>query len=318
MRFWKSYHPFAMTTILLWALTYVLTRQALTYFSPMSMGFLRFGVASVVMALVGLVMKMPLPKKADLPWFLAAGAAGFGLYMIVFNLGASLVTAATCSVILAFVPIVTAFLASLVFGEKLTKLHWLAFAVEFAGILVLTVSNAVLSFNWGAVWLLAGVVLMSVYNLLQRRLTRTYTALQVSSYSIFIGALMLSIFAPLAIGELRVAPVNQLWNVVLLGIPCSAVAYITWAQAFAKAPRTSLASNYGFFAPLLTGILGFLMVGEVPDLATWVGGALILTGAFLLNFREMFPKKQAVAAETTETAETAEAAESADSAEIQK
>ena len=39
--------------------------------------------------------------------------------------------------------------------------------------------------------------------------------------------------------------------------------------------------------PFLTTILGFIIIGEIPDKATILGGIIILTGLFLFN-RESF------------------------------
>ena len=124
---WKdSFHPYAMTTIVFWSLAFVFTRLALQYFSPFSLGFLRYFTASLTLAAVAFVTKMQLPKKRDLPLFLISGALGFFLYMIVFNLGSQAVTAATGSVIMASVPVMTALLARVIYKERLCGIQWLA------------------------------------------------------------------------------------------------------------------------------------------------------------------------------------------------
>lgn len=278
-----SFHPYAITTVVLWAIGYVLTKIALEHFSALSVSFLRFGVASVVMAVICLVTKMKLPAKRDLPWFAAAGIIGFFLYMIAFNIGTSHVTAATSSVIIASVPVFTALLAAIIFKEKLKTYQWIAIAVEFTGILILTLYGAVFSANVGALWLLFGALFLSSYNLLQRKLTRTYSALQATTYSIFFGTLFLLIFSPSAISELKTTPIIPLISILFMGVFGSAIAYITWSKAFEKAEQTSQVSNYMFFTPFITGILGFLMIGEVPDPSTWIGGAFIIIGAIIFS-----------------------------------
>lgn len=282
----RSFHPYAMVTILFWSLAYVLTRLALQYFTALSLGFLRYAVASAALVVVCLVRRIPLPRLRDVPWFVASGAAGFFLYMIAFNTGTVYVTAATSSVVIASVPVFTALLASVVFKEKLARHQWAAIAVEFAGILVLTLYGSSFSVNMGVLWLLLAAVLLSLYNLLQRRLTRTYSALQASTYSIFIGTLLLAVFAPKVVGEAAAAPPMQLVYVLMMGVFSSALAYIAWAKAFELAPRTSLVSNYMFFTPFITGILGFLLAGEMPEASTWIGGLFIIGGSILFNRRK--------------------------------
>ena len=133
---------------------------------------------------------------------------------------------------------------------------------------------------------------MSVYNLLQRKLTKKYTALQASTYSILFGTCLLAIFAPSAVGEVSQAPGIQYFYLLVLGIGSSAIAYVSWAKAFSKAKKTSQVSNYMFVTPFLTSIQGFLLVGEVPDQATLIGGSLILLGVLLFNFGGKFLKEK--------------------------
>lgn len=284
MKFKDSFHPYAMITILFWSLAFVFTRLTLKYFSVYSLSFLRYVAASAALIIVAVFMKMKLPQKKDLLWFLAAGAIGFFYYMIAFNKGVAVVTASTGSVVIATVPVITALLARFVYKEKLHAIQWAAIAVEFAGVLTLTLMNGIFSVNEGILWLLSAAVALSVYNLMQRKLTKTYSALQTSAFSIFAGTILLAVFLPGAAAEVSRAPGIQLFYVAVLGVFSSAVAYVAWSKAFSKAKQTSQVSNYMFVTPFLTSILGFLIAGEIPDRSTVVGGAIILLGVFVFNF----------------------------------
>lgn len=283
MKLKDSFHPYALITIICWSLAYVYTRLGLEYFSSPALGFLRYLSASVIMAGVALICKIKPPAISDWPWFLLSGASGFFLYMLSFNKGLETVTAATSSLIVATVPIITALLARAFYKEKLKGYQIGAIAVEFIGIVLLTALGGTVNFNTGILWLLLASVFLGSYNVIQRKLTRTYTALQASTYSIFAGTLMLFVFSPAAFHEAARAPVIQWLYVAILGIFSSAVAYICWAVAFAKADKTSYVSNYMFVTPFLTSIMGFFMINEIPDIPTIVGGAVILGGVFLFN-----------------------------------
>lgn len=284
MNFKNSFHPYAIVTILFWSLAYVLTRLTLQYFTAFSLGFLRYFVASCVLAFVAVLTRRQPPRRADFPWFLAAGGVGFFFYMIAFNQGQATVTASTGSVVIATVPVITALLARFVYGEKLQTFQWAAILIEFTGVAVLTLMNGVFSVNAGLLWLFLAALALSIYNLFQRELTKQYTALQSSTYSIFFGTLLLAIFAPTAFGEISHAPAVQYLYLAILGVCSSAIAYVSWAKAFSKAKQTSQVSNYMFVTPFLTSILGFLIVGEVPDRATLFGGGIILAGVLIFNF----------------------------------
>ncbi len=284
MKFKDSFHPYAMATIFFWSLAYVLTRLALRHFSVFSLGFLRYFTASCALLPMGIAAGIKPPKRGDLKWFVAAGATGFFLYMVSFNSGCRTVSASTSSVVIAIVPVMTALFARLFYGERLYALQWAAIAVEFAGILVLTLMGGTFTVNGGVLWLLLAALSLSAYNLLQRKLTKTYSALQSSMYGIFAGTLMLAVFLPVSVVEVKNAPAAHLSYVLMLGVFSSALAYVSWAKAFSKAERTSYVSNYMFVTPFLTTLLGFLLTNELPDAPTLIGGAVILSGVALFTF----------------------------------
>ncbi len=281
-------------TIIFCALAFVFTRLALQYFDVYTLSFLRYLAASITLLIIICFIKINKPKKKDLPTFILSGALGFFIYVILFNKGTALVSAATSSIVIAMVPVFTALLATFFYKEKLKIYQWFAIGIEFIGILVLTLMNGSFSINEGVLWLLIAALSLAAYNVIQRKLTKTYSALESSTYSIFFATIMLCIFLPNSISKAIHAPLIQILYVLILGIFSSAIAYIAWAKAISIAEKTTYVSNYMFVTPFLTTILGFIMIDEIPDKATILGGIIILTGLFLFNkesFLEPFRNK---------------------------
>lgn len=283
MDYKNSFHFYAGVTIFFWSLAYALTRLTLQHFSTSSLGFLRYLIASCALVVISLFIKTRFPDKRDLGWFVLSGAMGFFVYMIAFNEGQAVVTAATGSIVIAVVPVVTALIACFLYREKLHFVQWIAICVAFSGVAVLMLLDGDISVNAGLVWLLFATLALSIYNLLQRQLTKRYSALQVSTYSIFCGTALLAIFAPVSMRELYCAPAEQYCYLVVLGVCSSAIAYVAWAKALSLARQTSQVSNYMFVTPLLTSILGYVLAGEVPGRGIFVGGGIILFGLLLFN-----------------------------------
>lgn len=290
MNIFKSYHIYALSTVILWSLSYVFSRLAMEFFSPFSLGFLRYAAASAFLIFVVLIKKVRPPKLKDLPMFAASGAAGFFVYMIFFNLGTGMLSSATSSIIIATVPVMTAFFARFIYGEKLVTRQWFAIAIEFIGIVLLTLIGGTFTLNKGIIWLLLAAVSLSTYNLIQKKITKKYTPLTASSYSIFLGSIMLCIFAKSGISEfLQAVSAVSIAYIIILGVFSSAIAYILWAEAFSKAENTSSVSNYMFITPFAASILGFVFNAEVPDNGTLIGGIVIMFGVFLF-FKDSFIK----------------------------
>jgi drug/metabolite transporter (DMT)-like permease len=281
-----NFHFYAFVAILCFSSAYVFTRLALLHFSVYSLAFLRCLTASGVLAAVVAVTKMKLPARSDLKWFALGGAAGFFLFSIFFNKGCETLTAATGSVVMATAPIISALLGSFVYQERLKHFQWLAIVISFVGVVVLTLMDGILSVNIGIFWILLAATLLSFYNLLQRRLTKKYSGFQTATFSIFAGAILLSVFGESAVTEITTAPPNQLFYLSVIGVISCALGYLAWSQAFAKAKSISSVTNYMFLTPFVTTLLGFLLAAELPDLPTIVGGTIIFTGLLLFNFGE--------------------------------
>jgi len=291
MKLKDNYHVFAMITILFWSSAYVFTRLALRYFSPLSLGFLRYFIASISLAIIALIIKINIPQKGDLKWFVFAGFFGFFLYMITFNIGSNAVSAATASIIIATTPIITTLLARVILKEKIKLIQYIAIIIEFTGVGVLTLMNGIFSINMGIIWLLLASIALSIYNLLQRKITQKYSAIQTSIISIWFGTIMLFLFLPNSIGEIKNVSLMQITYLIILGVFSGAVAYVTWTYALSTAKNASSVTNYMFLTPFLTAILGIILAKEIPDMSTIIGGAIIITGMFIYNFFDKIRSK---------------------------
>lgn len=128
--------------------------------------------------------------------------------------------------------------------------------------------------------------MLSFYNLLQRKLTKSYASLQTATYSIWGGTILLIIFLPASVNQAITAPPIQWLYVLILGVFSSAIAYVAWTKALSLAEKTSQVSNYMFLTPFLTSLLGFVIAGEIPEQSTVMGGTIILAGVFLFNYGE--------------------------------
>jgi drug/metabolite transporter (DMT)-like permease len=233
--------------------------------------------------IAAIILKIKMPGKKDLKWFLLSGLSGFSLYIMAFNKGCETVSASTSSIIIATVPVITALLARFIYKEKIGYLQYCAIIIEFSGVVILSMTNGIFTINVGIIWLLLAAFLLSAYNILQRKLTKEYTALQTTIYSILFGAILLFVFLPGTIKEIENAPMIQYLYIAFLGIFSSALAYISWSTAISKAKETSSVSNYMFLTPFLTSIFGLILLDEKLDIRTIVSGIIILVGMLLYN-----------------------------------
>jgi drug/metabolite transporter (DMT)-like permease len=284
----------AFLTVILWSSGFVFTRIAVRDISPFPLGLLRYGSASVLLVIIGLVKRVGLPRLKDVPLFLFLGALGFFLYQIFFNIAMMTITAATASVVTATVPVLTAFFASLLFREKLGRIGWVAVGIEFAGIVVLTLWEREVSIGSGMVWMILAAVCFACYNLIQRFVKTRYSSVQSTIYTITACALMFLFFLPQGLEEVRTAPLTSLLAVLFMGIFPSAIGFLLWTKALSVAKQIGDVTNFMFVTPLLSTLLEILLIGDFPDLGTIGGGLLILIGVAMFNNREKLQQRQFV------------------------
>lgn len=279
----KKYKLYAIVTILIWSAAYIFTKIGLRYYSPLGLSVFRYIVASIFFVMVAFVKKVPLPDFKDLSWFFALGATGFSIYVLTFNIGAQSVTVATSSIIIATAPVFTALAALIIYKEKINKFGWIGISIEFIGVTIICLWDGVFSLNIGILWILISSLSFSAYNILQRKLSNKYTAMQTTAYSIFAGTITLLPFLPSVWSELNNSARQANASVIIMGVVCSGIAYLLWSKALTLADKTSDVSNFLFVSPLLTTIIGFFTLFEIPGIGTWIGGVIITVGIVLFE-----------------------------------
>ena len=275
----------AFCTVLIWATAFPLTKVVENDFSPEALGLIRCTVASVTLLMLGLFTHIKKPKsgKAVL-WLLLSGLLGFALYIIIFTTGIKTLTSATSSLIMAATPIMTAIAASKIYHDKIRPAGWMCILMAFVGVVVLLLWDGVLSVNVGVIWTLGAAVSFCFYNMINRHLSsQGHTAIEIVTYSMIAGALMLMIFLPDTAGQLAAADSTAIAVAVYLGLGPSAAAYLLWAKASEYAERTNEVTNYMFITPLLATVLGFIILREIPSMGTLIGGVIIIASVILFN-----------------------------------
>lgn len=279
-------HILGFFTVFLWASAFPLTKVAMAHYTPNALGFVRCTVASIFLVIMGILNHIRKPQKKDILWFFLSGGLGFTLYMITFNTGIQTLTSATSSIIIATTPIMTAVVASKCYGEKITNLGWFTIVLAFVGVLILLLWDGVFSINIGLIWTMGAAIVFCGYNILNRKLSSMgYTALEIVTYSMVCGTILLAVFSLHGLAQVITAEPKHILSVIYLGVMPSAMAYFLWGKAMSLAEKTSEVTNFMFVTPLLSTALGFMMLKEIPNMGTFIGGSIIILSIILFNLK---------------------------------
>ncbi|WMI80288.1 DMT family transporter [Anaerotignum sp. MB30-C6] len=272
--------------VFLWASAFPLTKVVQEQFTSNPLGFLRCSIAAILLLIIGKYKHIHKPKKEDIPWFFLSGGLGFTLYMITFNTGLQTLTSATSSIVVAITPILTAIVATKLYNETIRPLGWLSILMAFLGVLILLLWEGIFSINIGLIWTIFASLFFCGYNILSRRLSQKgYSSLEIVTYSMLCGAILLVFWSFEGIRQLANSDTTHILALVYLGAFPSAAAYLLWGKAMSLAERTSEVTNFMFITPLISTIMGFIILREIPNMGTFVGGAMIIISIVLFNLK---------------------------------
>jgi drug/metabolite transporter (DMT)-like permease len=286
----------AAVTVIFWASAFPAIRAGLKAFDQFQVALLRYGTASIVLAVYALIRRMPLPRLRDMPSFALLGLIGFTLYNAMLNWGEVTVPSAIASFIIAGAPIFMALFATLFFGERMRPVGWIGILISFVGVSVIAFSSGGNSqFDPRALVILAAALAQSIYSVGQKPLLKRYSPIQFTTYAIWFGTLFLLVFAPGLPQAIQAAPVSALAAVVYLGVFPGALGYATWSYVLAHLPA-STAASFIYLVPAFALMIALVWLGEVPSLIAVLGGLLVIAGVIVVNLlgrvqRELSPAR---------------------------
>jgi len=269
--------------LFLWASAFAGIRAGLKGYSPAHLALLRFLVASFVLATYAARARFRRPRWLDVPRFVMTGAFGISLYNLLLNYGEAKVTAGVSSLLISSAPIWIALISSFALKERLTLWGWGGVFLSFAGVaLIAAGEGGGLRLSRHALLLAAAALSSAIYIVMQKQLLQTYNALEVTTYSIWMGTLFLLPFGGGLTRTIHAAPVGATLAIVYLGIFPAAIAFTAWAYALSHGPVNRI-SSFLYLVPVLAIGIAWAWLDEVPRLLSLLGGVVALAGVVIVN-----------------------------------
>jgi len=264
--------------IIAWGMSWVSVRTVLTELDAGQVGALRYLVASAVMLPVWLWRGRPLPARSDLGLVALLGLFGFCFYNLGINFGEKTVDAGTGSLLISFQPILVIIIGVLLRRETVSLAAWIGILISMAGVIMTAMGGSVgLTLNLGTILILGAALSSAIQTLINKALTRRYSALDVTTWAIWIGTLGLLPFShdlPEAAHHLSA---NGLAHLIFLGVVPAALCYTIFAWVLTQVPiATAMSAVYAI--PVFSLIFGWSMLGEQPTSLTLIGGAVTIVG----------------------------------------
>jgi drug/metabolite transporter (DMT)-like permease len=272
----------ALITVSLWASAFVGIRAASQQLSPEALALGRLTIASVVLGLLVLARREPLPSRRDLPSIAFVGVFWFGLYNIALMEAERRVDAGTAAMLVNIGPILVAVLAGVFLHEGFPPRLLAGCAVAFIGAIVIGAATSKNGFrpSWGLSLCLAAALCYATAVVAQKPLLVRVSALQITWLASTFGALVCLPFVGVALRELPHVHAYVIGWMAYLAIAPMAVGFLTWGYALSRTTAGRMGSTT-YLVPPIAIVLSWLLLGETPPPLAVAGGVLCLAGVYI-------------------------------------
>ena len=277
-----------LLAIIFWGTSFVATKTVLNEIKPVTIIILRLILASVLLTVIALSTKrkFSINLKSHGWIFILALVAVFHLWIQVTGL--QYTTAANTGWIIGTAPIFMAILGFAFYKEKVTLFQFAGILVALAGLLLLIgkgdITNIGLIENKGDLLVLGSAFTWGVYSMVNKKISLSYSPLMTILY---LFLMMVVIIIPFNLNTetinsvINLSFISWMW-IFFLGIFCSGIAYVIWAQALQDMESAKVGA-FLYFEPLVTVIAAWFFLNEEITLLMIFSGLLITAGVFIVN-----------------------------------
>jgi len=277
-----------LLAVIFWGTSFVATKTLLFELKPITIIILRLIIASILLTIIAISTKrnFSLNVKSHGWIFILSLVAVFHLWIQVTGL--QFTTAANTGWIIGTAPIFMAIMGLIFFKEKITLLGVLGIILAIFGLLMLIgkgdITNIGLIENKGDLLVLGSAFTWGVYSTVNKKISLSYSPLMTILYLFLMMAI---IIIPFNLNQETIASIINLsllgWLMVLfLGLFCSGVSYVIWAQALRDMESTKVGA-FLYLEPLVTVFAAWFFLSEEITFLMIISGLLITIGVIIVN-----------------------------------
>ncbi|CCJ10044.1 DMT family permease [Staphylococcus aureus subsp. aureus PSP1996] len=272
-------------TIILWGSAFPMIKIALNDFSAESLSAFRLILATIILLPFVIIKKLPTPELRDIPVIFILGFCGFVIYHTALNFGETLISAGISGILVSTTPIFSSALAYIFLKEHFSKWNWLSSLVAFIGISIISISkDDYTTINvLGVFIILLASFSESLYFTFQKKYIEKYGFIAFTLYTIMASSPFMLIFIPEIINDIHGATFTSIVSVLYLAIFPTIIPYVLLAY-IVKSVGVSDATMSLYLTPIVSLLLSYLLLDELPTTLAIIGGIITLLGVSLSNF----------------------------------
>ncbi|MFW2487368.1 DMT family transporter [Clostridium chromiireducens] len=286
----------AIITNFIFGLSFLFSKQALRVAAPMELLSFRFLAAFFVMTILIWIKVIKVDyKNKPMKWLIILALVEPIIYFIFETYGIQRTSSSLGGLMIALIPILVTILAIYILHEKPSIRQALSIILSVSGVALIILmenSNDPGGSTLLGILLLGGAVFSAaLFNIIARKISKDFTAIEVTYFMMIIGAIffnLISIIDHMLNRELPkyflpLSSPSFVSSVLYLGILSSVVAYFLTNYTLSKmeASRCSVFANISTIVSIAAGVL---VLNENFYLYHFIGSVMILVGVWGTNY----------------------------------
>ena len=280
---------FAITVVVIWAMTFVSSKVLLEDFTPIEVLFDRFVIATLALLILRPKALKFTSFKGEL-FCALSGLFGITLYFVAENTALTLSNASNVSLIVSTAPIFVA-IGALIRNRK-QKLGFnliLGFILAMIGIACISFSSLKLELNpLGNLIALSCAIVWALYSLCVDKATNMGIktldlTIKTFLYATFLTVPLMGIYGYEIKFEALLKPIN-ICNYLFLSLLASAFSFILWTKAnhFLGIVKTNICL---YAVPAVTAVGAVLIIDEKLTIFNFIGMVLAIAGTVISQYK---------------------------------
>ncbi|MHA4216753.1 DMT family transporter [Bacillus cereus] len=277
----------------IWGGMYVVSKYVLDFIPPLTLVWLRFIIAFVVLYGILKLAEKKQKKKVTIrkkDWLLFAwiGFIGYFISITCQFIGIKLSDAHTGSLVTSATPAFMVIFAALILKEKLTARRLLSTIIATIGVIIVIGWDIEIgSYFIGTIILVGAAITWALLSIYVKTASARFSSLVITTYAIFFSLFFIT---PFMIWELQTSSIGTvntyvILGVLYLGIVSTAGAFFLWNKGL-ELMDASIGSLFFFFQPIVGSLLGWLLLNETLNSNFFIGGILIICSVFITTFEK--------------------------------
>ncbi|MCU5522556.1 DMT family transporter [Bacillus sp. TK-2] len=277
----------------IWGGMYVVSKYVLDFIPPLTLVWLRFIIAFVVLYGILKLAEKKQKKKVTIrkkDWLLFAwiGFIGYFISITCQFIGTKLSDAHTGSLVTSATPAFMVIFAALILKEKLSARRLLSTILATIGVIIVIGWDIEIgSYFIGTIILVGAAITWALLSIYVKIASIQFSSLVITTYAIFFSLFFIT---PFMIWELQTSSIGTvntyvIFGVLYLGIVSTAGAFFLWNKGL-ELIDAIIGSLFFFLQPIVGSLLGWLLLNETLNSNFFIGGILIICSVLITTFEK--------------------------------